>query len=77
MKQRKVRQMRRYKTLIAVSLLVALGAVLGACASVPVDRPCGIIRDSLGDVTATTRDGERRISRHFEAGVRAGCWGRS
>jgi len=70
--------MRQYKTWIAVLLPVALGAVLGACASsVPVDRPCGIIRDSLMDVTATTRDGERRISRHFEAGVRAGCWGRS
>jgi len=58
-------------------LLAGLGAALGACvSSVPVNRPCGIISDSLMDVTATTRDGERRISRHFEAGVRAGCWGR-
>jgi hypothetical protein len=42
-----------------------------------VNKPCGVLTDSLMTVTATTRDGERRISRHFEAGVRAGCWGRS
>jgi hypothetical protein len=69
--------MRVSRTWTPVSLLVVLGAALGACASVPVTKPCGVLADSLMDVTATTRDGERRISRHFEAGVRAGCWGRS
>jgi hypothetical protein len=32
--------------------------------------------DPLKDVHATTRDGERRISGHFERGVSAGCWSR-
>ena len=68
--------MQRYKMLTLASLLAGLGAVLGACASVPVNRPCGVLTDSLMTVVATTRDGERRISRHFEAGARAGCWGR-
>jgi hypothetical protein len=42
----------------------------------PVDKPCGVILDSLQNVHATTRDGERRISSHFERGVKAGCWTR-
>jgi hypothetical protein len=36
-----------------------------------------VIVDGLGDVHATTVDGENRISRHFERGVAAGCWARS
>ena len=51
---------------------------LAACAPgpLPVDRPCGVILDNLGDVQATTSEGNRRIDAHFEAGVAAGCWTR-
>lgn len=58
-------------------LLMGLGIALAGCASVQsVDRPCGVIVDPLKDVHATTTDGERRISNHFERGVRANCWTR-
>lgn len=50
--------------------------MLGGCATTSVNKPCGVITDSLKDVHATTRDGERRISTHYEAGVAAGCWSR-
>jgi hypothetical protein len=36
-----------------------------------------VIVDSLQDVHATTKAGETRISKHFERGVAAGCWGRA
>ena len=56
----------------AAILLVALA--LAGCQSVPVDRPCGVIKDSLIDVRATTPDGERRINIHHARGAAAGCW---
>ena len=69
--------MRAFRTWMIALLLVALGGVVTGCASAPVNKPCGVLTDNLATVEAKTRDGERRISRHFEAGVRAGCWGRS
>jgi hypothetical protein len=35
-----------------------------------------VIVDPLKNIHATTRDGDRRISDHFERGVAAGCWPR-
>jgi len=69
--------MQGLRMLTTASLLAGLGIALGACVSVPVNKPCGVLTDSLMNVTATTREGEQRISRHFEAGVSAGCWGRT
>jgi hypothetical protein len=59
--------------------LMVLGIGLVGCASngMPVLNPCGVIEDSLGDVQATTKEGNKRIDAHFERGVRAGCWERS
>ena len=58
--------------------LAAFGTVLAGCATpVPVNSPCGVIKDSLGNVHATTQGGERRLSEHFERGVQAGCWSRA
>ncbi|WP_162742357.1 hypothetical protein [Nitratireductor sp. OM-1] len=58
--------------------LGALGIALAACVTTqPVNKPCGVIIDPLGDVQATTQEGNRRIDAHFERGVRAGCWERS
>lgn len=48
----------------------------GCATSLPVDAACGVITDSLGDVHATTKSGDQRISVNFERGVRAGCWTR-
>ena len=61
-----------------VTLLVGFGIGLAGCAPLqsPVVNACGVIVDPLEDVHATTRDGDRRISDHFERGVRAGCWSR-
>jgi hypothetical protein len=59
--------------------LAGLGFATAGCATLPqpVNRPCGVITDPLGAVHATTKTGERRITAHFERGVRAGCWSRS
>lgn len=56
--------------------LAALGTALTGCVTVPVDKPCGVITDPLMGVNATNRDGQRRLDKHFEAGVGAGCWTR-
>ena len=57
-------------------ILICLASMLSACASAPspVNRPCGVIRDSLIDVNATTPDGQRRLNVHHERGAAAGCW---
>lgn len=53
------------------------GLILAGCnQTVQIAKPCGVITDPLKDVQATTRDGNRRISTHFERGVSAKCWGR-
>jgi hypothetical protein len=58
-------------------ILLALALGLSACQTAqPVNRPCGVIDDSLADVRATTAAGQGRINRHFERGVAAKCWAR-
>ncbi len=48
---------------------------LGACQSPPRDtRPCGVIRDSLSTVAATTAAAQQRLDIHFARGRAAGCW---
>jgi len=50
---------------------------LTACqTAAPVNRPCGVIRDSLSGVSATTPAGQQRLDVHFERGVSAKCWER-
>jgi hypothetical protein len=61
----------------AVILMVAMLALAGCATPVPVDKPCGVITDSLRDVHAMTPKGETRLIIHFERGVAAGCWGRT
>jgi hypothetical protein len=61
------------RALIIFSLLA-----LTACSTpVPVNRPCGVIIDSLKDVQGKTPADTRRIDIHFERGVAAKCWSRS
>jgi hypothetical protein len=51
---------------------------LAACATpVPVNRPCGVITDSLRDVQGKDAAERRRIDIHFERGVAAKCWPRN
>ncbi len=59
---------------IALACGIALAA--SACQTVPVDKPCGVITDSLRDVRGASPAETRRIDVHFERGVAAGCWGR-
>ncbi len=59
---------------IALACGIALAAA--PCQTVPVDRPCGVITDSLRDVRGASATETRRIDVHFERGVAAGCWGR-
>jgi hypothetical protein len=66
--------MRRATSRIALALGIALA--VSACQTVPVDRPCGVITDSLMSVRGATPADTRRIDIHFERGVAAGCWGR-
>lgn len=60
----------------AVILIAATLGLAGCATAVPVNKPCGVITDSLRDVHATTPAGETRLNIHFERGVSAGCWGR-
>lgn len=58
---------------------MACGIALAASAcqtAAPVDRPCGVITDSLRSVQGRTPEDTRRIDIHFERGVAAGCWPR-
>lgn len=57
-----------------IALVFFVVAFLAGCASTPVDRPCGVITDSLIDVNATTSEGQRRIHIHHARGRAAGCW---
>ncbi len=61
----------------AALCLTAILALAGCQTTVPVDRPCGVIRDSLASVRATTPAGQQRLDIHFERGVVAGCWTRA
>lgn len=55
----------------------ALAVALTACQTpAPVDRPCGVITDSLRDVIGKTPADTRRIDVHLERGIAAKCWGR-
>lgn len=66
------------KKRIALLVLIVTATIgLAACETTSVTvRGCGVIQDSLHDVEATTRDGQRRLDVHFERGVSAKCWGR-
>ncbi len=57
-------------------IIMAALALLAGCARapLPVDRPCGVLTDSLAGVDATTREGERRLAIHHARGRAAGCW---
>ena len=58
-------------------IAAALAVLLAGCnQTVQIAKPCGIITDALLGVTATDRDGNRRLAVHHERGVTAGCWGR-
>gem|GEM_PF-1320909 len=72
------RQEKASLTWMLATILVVSGIGLTGCVNTaPVNKPCGIIIDPLGDVEATTKDGTRRLDIHFERGVKAGCWDRS
>jgi hypothetical protein len=47
---------------------------LAGCQSVPVNSPCGVIKDSLLGVNATTPAGQLRLNVHHERGAASGCW---
>ena len=58
------------------ALIFAVFAIgLAGCqTTAPVNRPCGVIVDSLKDVQGKRASDVQRIDRHFERGVGAGCW---
>jgi len=59
-------------------MIVAAALGLAGCqTAMPVNRPCGVIVDSLRDVVGKTPRDRQRIDQHFERGVAAGCWKRA
>ena len=68
----------RLRSVSRIALACGIGLVVSACwdKTVPVDKPCGVLADSLRDVRGATPADTRRIDIHFERGVAAGCWGR-
>lgn len=68
----------RHRSGSKIALACGIALVASACGkTVPVDKPCGVIADSLREVRGATPADTRRIDIHFERGVAAGCWGRS
>lgn len=64
--------------LVAMSMTVMLVAGCGTVTPASVaNGECKVFRDNLLGVEATTPDGERRLSGHYEAGIAAGCWTRA
>lgn len=66
---------------VATWWLVAIAVIsifsTGGCqTTAPVNQPCGVIKDSLRTVQATTAAGNLRLSVHYERGRAAGCWGK-
>ena len=65
------------RVLLKTALALGIALAASACQTTsPVDRPCGVIEDDLRTVMGATREDTRRIDRHFERGVAAGCWKR-
>lgn len=60
-----------------ILILVGVLAAAGCQEALPVNKPCGVIVDSLKDVAGKTPRDRARIDQHFERGVAAGCWPRS
>lgn len=56
---------------IVISILLA---VAGCQSPGPSSAPCGVIRDSLASVQATTPAGQQRLDVHYERGKAVGCW---
>jgi len=62
---------------LSVAIVATVAGLAGGCTTTaPVDRPCGVIADSLKDVQGKRKQDRQRIDVHFEIGVRAGCWKR-
>lgn len=57
---------------IGVAALAMVGLV--GCQTVPVNRPCGVIRDDLRTVQGKSPGDQQRIDVHFARGRAAGCW---
>ena len=58
---------------------VAIMAIMSVFASgcqqtTTIANGCGVIRDSLASVTATTPAGQQRLDIHYERGRAARCW---
>lgn len=66
------------QTMLRIAGAFGIGLAASACqTSQPVDRPCGVIVDSLRDVYGRTPADTRRIDQHFERGIAASCWDRA
>lgn len=53
-----------------------MNLVIAGCAMppAPVNKPCGVIEDSLIDVQGKRKSDVQRIDRHYQRGRGAGCW---
>lgn len=68
-------RVRNYPKGVSALYIAALCIALAGCQTpAPVDKPCGVIRDDLKTVFATTPAGQQRLDIHFERGRSAGCW---
>lgn len=66
--------MRTVKDLLWLAVILLAGMLAGCeRAPVPVDRPCGVIADSLIGVNATDRAGQE-LDIHHAKGRAGGCW---
>ncbi len=57
-----------------LAIVLALFTLAVCQSDAQPSRPCGVIRDSLATVQATTPAGQQRLDIHYERGKAAGCW---
>jgi len=55
-------------------ILIAFALALAGCQTVPVNKPCGVIRDDLKTLQGKTPADQQRITIHTARGKAAGCW---
>ena len=56
-----------------VAILAVLALSLAGCQTVPVSRPCGVIKDDLRTVKGKTAADQQRIDIHTARFIAAGC----
>lgn len=57
-----------------LAIMAIMAVFVSGCQQTTITNGCGVIRDSLSSVVATTPAGQQRLDVHYERGKAARCW---